>query len=400
LAIVGPGLLVMLADTDAGSLITAAQSGAQWGYKLLALQLILIPILYLVQELTVRLGLVTGKGHGELIRERFGRAWAWLSVSTLLLACVGAIVTQLAGMAGVAALFGIPTPLMMAAVVGLILLMVWTGSYRSVERVAIVFGLFELAFIVVAWRAAPHAGQVVRELSQAPLGDPKYLYLVAANLGAVIMPWMIFYQQSAVLDKRLGPEDLNVARIDTAVGAVITQGVMIAVLLATGATIHFANPNASLSNVQQIAYAIIPFLGDTVGRLVFAAGITGAALVATVVVCLAAAWGVGEVAGYKRSLEHHPREAPWFYGIFSASLIAGGLLVASGVNLVNLSIAVEVMNALLLPIVLGFLYLLGLKALPDPYRVKGLYAWVLGAVVVVTAGFGVYAGISGAIGSG
>jgi Mn2+/Fe2+ NRAMP family transporter len=155
-----------------------------------------------------------------------------------------------------------------------------------------------------------------------------------------------------------------------------------------------------LSNVQQIAYAIIPFLGDTVGRLVFAAGITGAALVATVVVCLAAAWGVGEVAGYKRSLEHHPREAPWFYGIFSASLIAGGLLVASGVNLVNLSIAVEVMNALLLPIVLGFLYLLGLKALPDPYRVKGLYAWVLGAVVAVTAGFGVYAGISGAIGGG
>jgi NRAMP (natural resistance-associated macrophage protein)-like metal ion transporter len=390
----------MLADTDAGSLITAAQSGAQWGYKLLALQLILIPILYLVQELTVRLGLVTGKGHGELIRERFGRAWAWLSVSTLLLACVGAIVTQLAGMAGVAALFGIPTPLMMAAVVGLILLMVWTGSYRSVERVAIVFGLFELAFVVVAWRAAPHAGQVLRELSQAPLGNAKYLYLVAANLGAVIMPWMIFYQQSAVLDKRLGPEDLNVARIDTAVGAVITQGVMIAVLLATGATIHFANPNASLSNVQQIAYAIVPFLGDTVGRLVFAAGITGAALVATVVVCLAAAWGVGEVAGYKRSLEHHPREAPWFYGIFSASLIAGGLLVASGVNLVNLSIAVEVMNALLLPIVLGFLYLLGLKALPDPYRVKGLYAWVLGAVVAVTAGLGVYAGISGAIGGG
>jgi NRAMP (natural resistance-associated macrophage protein)-like metal ion transporter len=400
LAIVGPGLLVMLADTDAGSLITAAQSGAQWGYKLLALQLLLIPILYLVQELTVRLGLVTGKGHGELIRERFGSAWAWLSVSTLLLACVGAIVTQLAGMAGVAALFGIPTPLMMAAVVGLILVMVWTGSYRSVERVAIVFGLFELAFIVVAWRAAPRAGQVLRELSQAPLGDPKYLYLVAANLGAVIMPWMIFYQQSAVLDKRLGPADLNVARIDTAVGAVITQGVMIAVLLATGATIHFANPNASLSNVQQIAYAIIPFLGDTVGRLVFAAGITGAALVATVVVCLAAAWGVGEVAGYKRSLEHHPREAPWFYGIFSASLIAGGLLVASGVNLVNLSIAVEVMNALLLPIVLGFLYLLGLKALPDPYRVKGVYAWVLGAIVVVTAGFGVYAGISGAIGGG
>jgi Mn2+/Fe2+ NRAMP family transporter len=214
------------------------------------------------------------------------------------------------------------------------------------------------------------------------------------------MPWMIFYQQSAVLDKRLGPEDLNVARIDTAVGAVITQAVMAAVLLATGATIHMANPHASLSDVQQIAHAIIPFLGDTVGRLVFAAGMTGAALVATVVVCLTAAWGIGEVAGYKRSLQHHPREAPWFYGIFTACLIAGGLLVASGINLVNLSVGVEVMNALLLPIVLGFLYMLGLKALPDSYRLKGLYAWLVGGIVVVTAGFGVYAGLSGALAGG
>jgi Mn2+/Fe2+ NRAMP family transporter len=397
---IGPGILVMLADTDAGSIITAAQSGAQWGYKLLALQLILIPILYMVQELTLRLGLVTGKGHGELIRERFGKGWAWLSVSTLMVACVGAIVTQLSGMAGVAALFGIPAPLMMIAVVGLILLMVWTGSYRSVERVAIVFGLFELAFIVVAWRAGPHLNQVAAELRQAPLGDPKYLYLVAANLGAVIMPWMIFYQQSAVLDKRLSAADLKVARIDTAVGAVVTQAVMAAVLIAAGATIHQAQPGASLTTVEQISRAMTPFLGETVGRVVFAAGMSGAALVATVVVCLTAAWGVGEVAGYKRSLENHPSEAPWFYGVFSICLVGGGLLVLSGVNLVNLSVAVEVMNALLLPIVLGFLYLLGLKALPEPYRLKGAYAWLVGTVVVVTAGFGVYAGISGAISGG
>jgi Mn2+/Fe2+ NRAMP family transporter len=400
MAVVGPGLLVMLADTDAGSIITAAQSGAQWGYKLLALQLILIPILFMVQELTLRLGLVTGRGHGELIRERFGKGWAWLSVSTLMVACLGAIVTQLSGMAGVAALFGVPAWAMMLAVVGLILAMVWTGSYRSIERIAVVFGLFELAFILVAWRAGPQASEVLTQLSQAPLGNPKYLYLVAANLGAVIMPWMIFYQQSAVLDKQLDASDLKVARIDTLVGAFVTQIVMAAVLIATGATIHRANPNASLSDVQSIAHAIIPFLGDTVGRLVFAAGMSGAALVATVVVCLTAAWGVGEVAGYKRSLAHHPREAPWFYGIFSVCLIGGGLLVASGVNLVNLSVAVEVMNALLLPIVLGFLYMLALKALPDPYRLKGVYAWVVGAVVVVTAGFGVYAGLTGAISGG
>jgi NRAMP (natural resistance-associated macrophage protein)-like metal ion transporter len=302
LAIVGPGLLVMLADTDAGSIITAAQSGAVWGYKLLALQIILIPILFMVQELSVRLGLVTGRGHGELILQRFGKGWAWLSVSTLMLACVGAIVMQLTGMVGVAALFGIPAWAMMIVVGGLILVMVWTGSYRSVERIAIAFGLFELAFVVIAIWARPQRSELAAQFFHAPLHDAKYLYLAAANLGAAIMPWMIFYQQSAVLDKGLGAEDLGVARADTAIGSVVTQTVMAAVLIATGATLFKTGGGASIETVQQIAHAIIPFLGDTIGRVVFAAGMTGAAVVATIVVCLTAAWGVGEVAGYKRSL--------------------------------------------------------------------------------------------------
>ena len=398
LAALGPGLLVMLADTDAGSIITAAQSGAQWGYKLLALQFLLIPILFIVQELTLRLGLVTGRGHGELIRDTFGRAWAWFSVCTLMVACIGAIVTQLSGLAGVASLFGIPAPLMIAVVVCLILLMVWTGSYRSVERIAIAFGLFELAFVAVAWRAGPSLTEMATQVRQAPLGNPKYLYLVAANLGAVIMPWMIFYQQSAVLDKGLTPRDLKVARWDTAIGAVVTQLIMASVLIAVAATIGRTRPDLPLNDVPQIGHALISFLGDQVGRVVFAAGMAGAALVATIVVCLTAAWGIGEVAGYKRSLEHHPREAPWFYGIFSVCLIAGGLLVASGVNLVELSVAVEVMNALLLPIVLGFLYLLALRALPEGYRLRGFYKWLVGGIVLATAGFGFYAGIAGALG--
>jgi NRAMP (natural resistance-associated macrophage protein)-like metal ion transporter len=400
LAVAGPGILVMLADTDAGSIITAAQSGAQWGYKLLALQLLLIPILYMVQELTLRLGLVTGRGHGELIAERFGKGWAWLSVSTLMLACVGAIVTQLSGMAGVGALFGIPAWAMMLAVVGGVLLMVWTGSYRSVERIAIALGLFELAFVAVAIAAHPHPHEVAAQIGNIPLGNSKYLYLVAANLGAVIMPWMIFYQQSAVLDKGLTAKDLKLARLDTAIGAVVTQVVMAAVLMAVAATIGRHGAGASLADVPSIAHALMPFLGDAMGRVVFAAGMTGAALVATIVVCLTAAWGVGEVAGFKRSLEHHPTEAPWFYGIFSACLVGGGVLVATNINLVALSVAVEVMNALLLPIVLGFLYLLALKTLPAPYKLSRPYAILCGAVVAVTAGFGVYAGLAGAVGGG
>lgn len=396
--VIGPGLVVMLADTDAGSVITAAQSGARWGYKLLLLQALLIPILYMVQELTVRLGLVTGRGHGELIRERFGRGWAWLSVSTLVVACLGALVSELSGMAGVGLLYGVPTWLTMLLTIALILTVVWTGSYRSVERIAILFGVFELAFLWVAWRAHPDPARLMDELTRIPLGDPQYLYLAAANVGAVIMPWMVFYQQSAVVDKGLGPGHLRAARLDTAVGAVITQVIMAAVLVAAAATIGRTRPDTPLDTVQQIAAALTPFLGVNVGRAVFAVGMSGAALVATLVVTLAAAWGLGEVTGYRRSLECHPREAPWFYGTFSAALVAAALVVTSGINLVDLNVAVEVMNALLLPVVLGFLFLLACKALPDPYRLRGAYAWITGAVILATAGFGVYAGLSGALG--
>lgn len=398
LAVLGPGLVVMLADTDAGSIITAAQSGAQWGYRLLVLQIVLIPILFVVQELTVRLGLVTQKGHGELIGETFGRSWAWLSVGTLCVACVGALLTQLSGIAGLAQLFGLPVVPVLAVVIAGIIFMVWTGSYRSVERVAIAFGLFELAFVLVAWRSTPHVSEMSAQFLSVPLADPQYLYLVAANIGAVIMPWMVFYQQSAVVDKGLGPRDLKAARFDTAIGAVITQLIMAAVLIATGATLSGHGHSVSLDNVPQIAQALTPTLGDAVGRMVFAMGLAGAALVATVVVCLTAAWGLGEVAGYKRSLEHNPREAPWFYAVFSLILVAGGVLVNSGIDLIKLSVAAQVMNALLLPVVLGFLFFLARHAVTGRARLAGWYAWVAGTLIVVTSGFGVFAAVKGLLG--
>ncbi len=396
LTVIGPGIVVMLADTDAGSVVTAAQSGAQWGYKLLALQLVLIPILFVVQELTVRLGLVTGRGHGELIRERFGAGWAWLSVSTLMFACVGALITEFTGIAGAGLLFGIPAWASMILAVTALLAIVWTGSYVSVERIAIALGAFELAFIAVVCLAHPDAHVVMQGLVSVPLHDSKYLYLAAANVGAVIMPWMVFYQQSAVLDKGLTTKDLKVARFDTAVGAVVTQVIMAAVLMTTAATLGRTNPNAPLNTVQQIAEALTPFLGRTAGQWVFVLGILGAALVAAIVVSLTAAWGLGEVAGYKRSLEHHPREAPWFYGVFTFGVLAAGAIVASGINLISVTLAVEVMNALLLPVVLGFLFLLAIKTLPESHRLKGAYAWLVGAVCLATAGFGVYAGLTGA----
>lgn len=392
-AITGTGIVVMLADTDAGSIITAAQSGAQWGYRLLLLQIILIPILFLVQELTVRLGVVTGRGHGELILERFGRGWAWLSVSTLAIACVGALVSELSGLAGVGLLFGVPAWATMIGVIGALVLIVWTGSYRSVERIAIVFGALELLFIWIAWRAHPDGQAVLAGLAQMPLTNSKYLYLATANIGAVIMPWMVFYQQSAVIEKGLQPSHLTILRWETAFGAALTQFVMIGVLVATAATIGRVHPDAPLDTVQQISGALTPFLGTALGRAIFALGMSGAAMVATIVVSLTAAWGVGEVAGYRRSLADHPLDAPWFYGIFTVCLLLAGVLVASGTNLVALSVGVQVLNASLLPIVLGFLYALATRALPDPYRLKGGYAILVGVVVFVTAGFGIYSAI-------
>ena len=395
-AVLGPGLVVMLADTDVGSIVTAGQSGVAWGYRLLLLQIILMPILYLVQELTVRLGVFTGKGHGELIREVFGARWAWVSVAGLGIASLGALLTEFSGVAAVSELFGAPRAASLALAVLFLLAVVFTGSYRHVERIAIALGLFECAFFWVAYAAEPQASELAQGLAQMPLSDRSYDYLVAANIGAVIMPWMIFYQQSAVADKKLRPEHYTSARWDTAIGAVITQLVMAAVLIATAATIGKADAKTSLDSIGDIAKALIPFLGPGLGRLVFSLGTIGAALVAAIVVSLASAWGFGEVAGYKHSLEHHPLEAPWFYGVFTAAVVGGAVVVALVPDLVTLNIGVEVMNALLLPLVLGFLVLLAIRALPARHRLGGIYRWIVIVVSVLTAGLGVYGGISGA----
>jgi NRAMP (natural resistance-associated macrophage protein)-like metal ion transporter len=395
LAVVGPGLVVMLADTDVGSIITAGQSGVQWGYRLILLQLVLIPILYMVQELTVRLGIFTGRGHGELIKETFGRFWAWVSVAGLAVATAGALLTELSGVAGVGEIYGIPRVVSLFIAGGALLLMVLTGSYRRVERAAIAVGLFELAFFGVAWAAHPDLTQMAAQAVRIPFADKQYLYLVAANIGAVIMPWMVFYHQSAVADKRLRPEHFNAARWDTALGAILTQLVMAAVLVAAAATIAAHHQQAALNTVGDLSAALTPYLGVGMGRLVFGLGIIGAGMVAAIVSSLALAWGLGEVTGYRHSLEHNPLEARWFYAVYAASIVGGCILVAVAPNLVSLNVGVQVMNALLLPVVLGFLVALAVKALPDAVRLKGWYLWVVVAVTVLTCALGVFGGLSG-----
>jgi Mn2+/Fe2+ NRAMP family transporter len=398
LAAVGPGLMVMLADTDAGSVVTAAQSGASWGYSLLPLEVALIPVLYLVMELTVRLGIATGKGHAELVKDCFGQKWAFLSVALLLVSTTGALVTELAGLAGVGMMEGIPPRVTVPAAAIFLALVVMSGSYRRVERIGLALGLFELAFLFAALRAHPSLHAAAASFgSLGPLGRGGYLPLVAANVGAVIMPWMVFYQQAAVVDKGLRRKDLRASRVDTAIGAVITQVVMIAVLVATAATLnshglgakaagHAVRTGGTLSSVQAISAALVPYLGTAAGKLAFGLGMAGAAMVAAIVVSLAAAWGFAELTGARRSLNCRATQAPLFYGVYVASLaLAAGLTLVCG-SPVRLSVAIEVGNALLLPVVLGFLLALAHKALPAPYRLHKVQSTVtLGVVVAVLA---------------
>ena len=397
LAVAGPGIVVMLADTDAGSVITAAQSGAQWGYSLLLLQVVLIPILYIVQELTVRLGAVTGKGHAALIKQHFGVGWAWFSVGTLIVTCLGALLTEFAGLAGVGNLMGVPAPLTLAMVVVAMLAMALWHGYGTVERIAICVGAFELVFLLVAMLAHPGLAEMASGAASIPIADPKYLILASANIGAVIMPWMVFFQQSSIVEKGLTVRDLGSAKLDTAIGAVVTQVIMAAVLIATAATLGKAGGDHALDTIEEIVGAITPFLGNFTGKLLFCLGMIGASTVAAIVVTLTAARTLAEVLGAKHKLEDEPREAPWFYGFYTLALIVCAAVVSSGVNLVSLSVSVQVMNALLLPIVLGFLYLLA-RRLPGPYRLQGPYAVVSGAIILVTVVFGVYSGVAGLLG--
>jgi Mn2+/Fe2+ NRAMP family transporter len=397
LAAIGPGLAVMLADTESGSVITVAQSGAQWGYRLLLLQMVLIVPLYMVQELAARLALSSGKGYAELVRQHFGRGPALAAVVTLMISCLGSLVTQLGGLAGIGQLFGVPIWQTLAVLIAAILLIVATGSYHAVERTIIVFGLFELAFLVVAWRAHPDAAQIREQLVQFPLTDPGYLYLVAANLGTSVMPWAVFYQQSALIDKGLGAEDASLTRVDLLLGAVLCQVITAALLIAAAAT--FGQHQATqLESVPQIASAFTAALGD-VGRIVFVAGVGGGSLVAIIVICLAAAWALGEVSGVGHSLEQHPFEAPWFYGGFAVLLLAGAGFIAAGIDVVRLSIAVGVVNALLLPVVLGFLYRLARTELnKSSFRLSGPYAALAALVFTGAALLGLYASLVGVFG--
>jgi len=386
LAAWGPGLLVMLADTDAGNVVTAAQAGAQWGYRLLPLIFALAPALYLVQELAARLGLFTGRGFGELIRERFGKTWALLALAGLAVATFGTLVTEFTGVAGIGELYGVSRDVSLSLACVALLAVAATGSYRRIERIALILGLFEVAFLYVAWQARPNLVSVARDAFNAPIGDRNFLFLAAAIVGSVFNPWMVFYQQSATARKNMRPDAYTAARWDTAFGALLTQALTGAVLVAAAATLYAGARVTSLTSIGQVGEALSGALGQGAGRLIFSLGVLGASLAAAIVASLALSWGVAEVLGPHRRAKSraHPRlfDSPWFVALFVASLFGAAALAGFSDDLVGLNIAAQVANALLFPFVVGFLVVLASKTLAAPYRLHG--AGLLATVVIAT----------------
>lgn len=394
LAAWGPGVLVMLADTDVGNIVTAAQSGVEWGYRLLPLVLLLIPLLYLVQELTVRLGIFTGMGFAELVRHRYGRLWAWLLVGGLGVATTGSLVTEFTGFAGVGEIYGVPRAAALLLPALALLAIVFSGAYRRVERVALVIGLFELAFFAVAWVSHPDLGEVAAHLVDLPWRNHQFLLLGAALIGSTFNPWMVFYQQSAVVDKALDANDYLAAKWDTAFGAVLTQLLTAAILIAAAATLGQSHSQAALGSVGGISEALAPILGPHAARLVFSMGVLGAAMVAAIVSSLAMAWGVGEVWGLRRTLETQAGRTPWFIGSYAVCVITSVGLVWEVPDLVWLNIATQVANAFMLPVMVGMLLLLAHRVLPAAYRVQGLYFWLFLVLAIAISGIGLWGGVA------
>lgn len=379
----------MLADCDAGNVVTAAQAGAQWGLHLLVVLLALIPLLYMVQELTVRLGIFTGQGHGELIRSNFGPLWAWISAAGLVVAVLGSLVTEFTGVAGVGEMYGVSRSVSLPLAVVALIAVVLTGSHKRVDKAAIAFGAFELTFFVVAWKAHPDIHDLFRHMTRLQPGMRQSGYLAAALIGATFNPWMVFYQQAAVADKKLTARDYTAARVETAVGAVLTQLLTGAVLVAAAATLSGHGRQHALQSVGEISVALATVVGPHAGRILFSAGVLGASMVAAIVCSLSLAWGLGEVAGYRRSLEDRPASAPWFYGVYVVAVAGSAYVVWLAPNLVSLNVAAQVVNALMLPLVIGLLIALGVTALPRQHRLRGAYLWLVCGIAAVVCVAGV-----------
>jgi len=356
LMIAGPGIIVMVADNDAGGITTYAATGAKFGYGLIWFLVLLGPVAYVVQEMTVRLGAVTKRGHAEAIFDAFGSFWGWFSLLDLALANWLTLITEFIGMTAAMWIFGVPPYITIIIVSIVMLAMVLQGRYWTWEKIVILFCLLNLIYIPAAFLVHPSVPEVLAKglIPHFPGGlTGELLFFLMANIGTTIAPWMIFFQQSAVVDKEMKEKDITWAKIDTAIGSFFTVLVAIFCIIVTGTLLQGVNIQ-SAAQAAQMLMVINPYVGTFLAIGLFNAGLLGA-----ICISLASSWAFGEVFGWAHSLNNKIREAPWFYiSYFLALLTAGAVVLIPGAPLVLITLFVQVIAVTLLPAALVFLILL------------------------------------------
>lgn len=357
LAIVGPGIITANVDNDAGGIATYSMAGAHFGYSLLWVLLPVTLALVVVQEMSARLGAVTGKGLGELIRESFGLRTTFYLLLAVLVTGIGNTVAEFAGWAAAMEIFGVPRWVSVPLGAAVVWWIVVKGNYKSVEKVFLVACTVYFTYVVSALFARPSWSDAVRQTFEPHIESGSvWLLMVIGIVGTTIAPWMQFYLQSSIVEKRIGPDEYRVARWDVVVGCVLAAAVAFFIVVACGATLH--RPGIRIQTAEDAALALRPLAGPWASAL-FAVGLANASLFAASILPLATAYSVCEALGFEVGVDKRWSEAPQFLGLYTLMIgIGAGSILIPELPLFPVLFASQVANGILLPFVLVFLCLL------------------------------------------
>ena len=355
-AFLGPGLIAANAGNDAGGIATYASVGAKYGYDLLWMMVVITVSLIVVQEMAARMGAVTGKGLAELIREHYGIRWSAVATVSVLVANLGICISEFVGIGAALSLAHVPKYLSIPIAAVLVWLLLVRGSYRAAERVFVLMTLPFFAYPVAAILARPHWAHVGKSILVPHIQlNSAYLLLFVATAGTTITPFMQLYVQSAVVERGLGPEDLNNERAEVITGSIFANLVAMFIIVATGATL-FVHGEHTVGSAADAAKALAPFAGRY-AEVLFAVGLLGASLLAAAILPVTAAYVIAETFGYEKGISRRPREAPVFIGVITVLIVIGTVVaLIPGLPVIALLVFVQVVNGALLPITLFFIW--------------------------------------------
>jgi Mn2+/Fe2+ NRAMP family transporter len=390
IGILGPGLITSTADNDAGGIFTWASAGAKYGYDLLWLLVAVTVALMVVQEFNARLGVVTGKGLADLIRERFGVRITVLAMALLLVANIATVVAEFAGIALAGEAFNVSRYLTVPLAALVVWFLVLRGSYAVVEKVFLAFALVYLSYVVSGILVHPPWGEVLRHTVAPTIHlNSEYLLLAVAIVGTTITPWMQFYLQASVVDKGLREDEIQYARLDVFVGSLFTDVIDFFIVVATAATLFVAGHH-DIVDARDAAQALGPVAGPF-AKALFVVGLAGASMLAAAILPLSTAYAVTEAFGWERGVGFSVREAPAFFIIFTGLLVIGVVTILfPGVPLTAVTLLSQDVNGLILPAILVFMFILANDRRLMGRFVNGRFANAVGgltiaAVITLTA---------------